>query len=78
MKIRFEFKIIDPNIEIKDNDGGHGERDLIDPIMIYAQIPIERKQYLKLIEECKERKMSIYDLLQNAVDPDPEDIDIWY
>ena len=78
MKIPFEYKIVDPKVKMEKNDGGHGERDLIDPIMIYAQIPIERKRFLKLIEECKERKISIYDLLQNAVDNETEELDQWY
>ena len=68
MKVKFEYKIIDLNNTI--NETGYGETRISDPVMVYAQIPIERKDYLKLLERCKEDKTSIFGLLEQALDPE--------
>lgn len=46
----------------------YGESEIEDPIMIYAQIPIEKQKYLEIEKTCKEYKISIYDLLENALE----------
>lgn len=68
MKVRHEYKAIDLNNII--NVTSYGERSILDPVMIYAQIPIERRDYLKLLEKCREDKATIFDLLEQALDPD--------
>ena len=75
MKVRSEFKAIDLNRTI--NETGYGEREIKDPVMIYAQIPIEREEYLKLIERCREEKTSIFRLMEHALDPNPEEFDFF-
>ena len=76
MKTEFEWRVIDQ--EGKKLDGNTGIRgDYFDPIMIYAQIPMERKKFLELTNECKNNKTSIYDLLEIALNPDPEEIDLF-
>lgn len=51
---------------------GHGESEFDDPVMIYAQIPIERTKYLEIEKMCKECKISIYDILENALENNTE------
>ena len=53
---------------------GEGECEMNNPVMVSAQIPIEKEQYIKLNEACKEQKISIYDLLVRALEIDPEEI----
>lgn len=75
MVVKFEFNIIDQE---KSLSNGAGTTELNDPVMIYAQIPIERKQYLALKAACIDQKLSIYELLERALNQDPEEIQfIW-
>lgn len=65
MKVRFEYSI---RTEEKELSGGYGERALKDPIMIYSQIPIEKSDYEIIKKYCAENKITIYNLLENALE----------
>lgn len=71
MRVKFEFNVIDQEISLLN---GHGETEIKNPVMIYAQIPIEKDHFIKLQQACKEQKITIYDLLYQAVSQDPDEI----
>ena len=64
MKVRYEYTV---RTEEKEVSGGYGETSLRNPVMIYSQIPIEKMEYAMLECYCRENKITVYDLLSNAI-----------